>query len=305
MSVVWITGGHGFIGKELAKHCRNNGDDVYGIGHKESALAVEMAYAYWLTSDIDETGLERLKTQSSSPDVIYHLAGGSSVGASIVDPRHDFERTVTTTSQLLDWVRIFSPQTKVVCASSAAIYGASFSGLITEKNFGVPYSPYGFHKAMQESLCQSYIEAYDLKISIVRLFSVYGPGLQKQLVWDLCNKLKVNRGGVSLQGSGRELRDWIHITDAVRLLRHVASIKGNVVLNGGTGIATSIAEIAMMISNAWGQNHEIGFTGLERKGDTIALIAEPSRLKQMGFEHEIDLNKGINDVVSWFQETQL
>jgi UDP-glucose 4-epimerase len=307
MSVIWITGGYGFIGLELANYCLGQSDEVYGIGHATEKLntAPNTPYKYWLTSDIDVASIEKLKRESGLPDVIYHLAGGASVGLSMANPRQDFERTVNTSSLLLEWVRLESPKTRVVCTSSAAVYGSGFDGPIDEEMTGNPYSPYGIHKAMQESLCHSYIESYDLNLSVVRLFSVYGSGLKKQLLWDLCNKLKVETGDVTLHGSGAELRDWLHITDAVRLLRQVGNLKSNIVVNGGTGVGTSISEIAEMVRDAWGKQNDIKFSGLARQGDPVSLLAATQFVESLGFSYEMDLATGINEVVNWYKETQL
>jgi UDP-glucose 4-epimerase len=122
-------------------------------------------------------------------------------------PLEDFRRSVDTSARLFEWVRVNAPHTKIVCVSSAAVYGADHSGPIPETAPLSPYSPYGCHKAMMEMLCQSYVRNYGMRITIGRLFSVYGAGLEKQLLWDLCCKLRGNPGVVTLGGTGQELRD--------------------------------------------------------------------------------------------------
>ena len=105
-----------------------------------------------------------------------------------------------------------------------------------------------------ESLCRAYAENFGLHVAIVRMFSVYGAGLEKQLVWDLCGKLAVaGDSPVVLGGTGRELRDWLHVSDAAALLWLArAQCDGSCpVVNGGTGIATSIREVAGMVCEAW------------------------------------------------------
>ena len=89
------------------------------------------------------------------PDYIFHLAGGSSVGASIANPYEDFSRTVATTAELLEWMRLAAQNATLVSVSSAAVYGAGHTGPIREEHALLPFSPYGYHKLMMENLCQS------------------------------------------------------------------------------------------------------------------------------------------------------
>src|SRR5690606_6906754 len=110
-------------------------------------------------------------------------------------------RNVETTAELLEWIRQESPTSKIVVASSAAIYGNKTKGPISEDLDSSPFSVYGYNKSIMEKLCQSYGYNYNLKILISRIFSVYGIGLRRQLLWDICNKLKENSGVLNLAGT--------------------------------------------------------------------------------------------------------
>lgn len=306
MKPVWITGGKGFIGRHLAKDVSSQSQVVHGLGHgfwTQDDYA-QWGFKSWLNAEIDHSSLSYLASSSGLPGIIFHLAGGSAVGPSIQNPYEDFQRTVDTTARLLEWVRQHSPETKVIGVSSAAVYGAGFTGPINEQAQGTPFSPYGFHKAMLESLFASYRETYGLKLVVARLFSVYGPGLEKQLLWDICQKLeKANGGEVLLHGSGQELRDWLHVSDACNLLWQIA-ILANLpeVVNGGTGQATSIAEIAALVSEAWGGGNHIVFSGIGRKGDPASLVADISLASRLGFTPETTIRNGVEQVVNWYRK---
>jgi len=152
---------------------------------------------------------------------------------------------------------------------------------------------------MMEMMCESYMRNYGMRIAIVRLFSVYGLGLEKQFLWDLCCKLRQNAGVVSLDGTGSEARDWIHISDVVRLL---SAIDGaTAVVNGGCGSAMTVGQIAEMTCASWGHQSNITFTGRVRKGDPEVLVANISRLATMGFEPLMPLSTGIHEYVTWFR----
>jgi len=157
MATIWITGGKGFIGQHLASHIAGDGQQVHGIGHDQRTRndALIWPYASWSSGEIDSATLDQLAARSGLPDTIYHLAGGSSVGASFQHPHDDFARTVETTARLLEWLRLRAVGVKVVAVSSAAVYGASHRDAISEVSPLSPYSPYGAHKAMMEILASS------------------------------------------------------------------------------------------------------------------------------------------------------
>ena len=110
------------------------------------------------------------------------------LGASIANPYEDFTRTVATTAELLEWMRLGARNARLVSVSSAAVYGAGHTGPIREEQALLPFSPYGYHKLMMENLCLSYAANYGLAVMVVRLFSVYGSWLKKQVLWDMCSQ---------------------------------------------------------------------------------------------------------------------
>ena len=305
MRLSWVTGGKGFIGRHLAQYLAAKSHTVEGLGHGAWVEDEFSAWGFsnWLNGEVDLSSLSYLASSSGLPGIIFHLAGGSAVGPSIQNPYEDFQRTVETTARLLEWVRQHSPETRVIGVSSAAVYGANFTGPISEQAQGTPFSPYGFHKAMLESLFASYRATYGLKLGVVRLFSVYGSGLEKQLLWDICQKLeKAGRGEVLLHGTGQELRDWLNVNDACGLLWQIATASElPQVVNGGTGQATSISDIAALVSEAWGGRNHIVFSGIGRKGDPASLVADITRARSLGFSPEVTIRTGIAQVVDWYR----
>lgn len=305
MTTSWITGARGFIGRYLSRHLSLAGQRVCGIGHGAwpQLDARQWGMDHWLAGEIDGANLSEMLSRHGAPDCIVHLAGGSSVGFSIDHPQEDFRRSVETSARLLDWIRTHVPRCLVICVSSAAVYGASHSGPIRETALPTPYSPYGFHKAMLEMLCQSYVSNYHLRIAIVRLFSVYGAGLEKQLLWDLCCKLENEPNHVSLGGTGRELRDWIHVRDVARLIDAVAAASHpeGLVVNGGSGVGVTVEEIAQLVRNCWGARSPIAFSGVRRPGDPDVLLADVDVARGLNFAPNVSLQEGMEELVSWFK----
>jgi UDP-glucose 4-epimerase len=311
---VWITGAHGFIGRHLARSLANSGRTVCGIGHGawEKSEAGRAGVSHWINGEIVASNLSELRTASGKPAAVVHLAGGSSVGVAISQPREDFARTVYTTVELLEWIRQHSLGTAVIVASSAAVYGDGHAGRIAETATPNPYSPYGHHKLIMEYLCRSYGASYGVKCAVARLFSVYGQGLKKQLLWDLCSSLNRDPTKVELGGSGRELRDWTEVRDVVRILARMMPMATSSVpvLNVGMGTAVSVQIIAQLVIDAWGK--EVGgpgtvlnFNGRSRPGDPFSLIADTSLQVQAGLDCSIVLADGIADYVAWFKSQRM
>jgi UDP-glucose 4-epimerase len=316
MARILITGAHGFIGKHLARHLSRLGHHVSGLGHGNwpAKEASRWGVLEWLNGDVHMANLRALQ-RHGEPELVFHLAGGSMVGAAIANPREDFFRTVGSTVELLEWMRQDSPYSRLIAVSSAAVYGSGISGPIAEGTVAVPYSPYGHHKHMMELLCRSYGETYSLDFRIARLFSVYGRDLKKQLLWDMCIRLASEENPVTLAGTGDELRDWIHVEDVAAALGFVAfwrdPLQSDRTINIGTGIGVQVRRIAQAVIAAWHSNSApstdttLGFSGQSRPGDPFSLVADPQRLKSLGFECKTSLDEGIRSYVDWFRQVAI
>ena len=306
---IWITGARGFIGSHLARRLNQSGAIVSGIGHGQAPAATldRLGLSHWLNGGIEPSNLDVLAAACGGPpDSIFHLAGGSSVGAAIAAPREDFDRTVAATANLLEWMRTRAPDARLVVVSSAAVYGAGHTGPISEDQAIRPYSPYGFHKLAMEQLCHSYGQSFGLKICIARLFSVYGPGLRKQLLWDVCCRLAQGETPLELGGSGSELRDWTAIDDVVSLLAAVATQAATQVpaVNLATGIGTPVRSVVEQVISAYETPAELTFSGRSRAGDPHSLVADTSRMTSLGLACTTTLERGIQDYVRWFKQSE-
>jgi UDP-glucose 4-epimerase len=304
---VWITGANGFIGRHLARSLADAGVAVDGVGHGalDDAERHLLGLRRWLNGEIDAANLNALAAASGLPSTIFHLAGGASVGLSIAQPFEDFSRTVAGTARLLEWLRISAPQCRLIAVSSAAVYGADYPGAISEDAALTPMSPYGQHKLMMEQLCRSYATTFGVRSTVVRLFSVYGANLRKQLLWDICSRLQTGERNLVLGGTGAELRDWTEVRDVVRLF---AEIDGRPqreafeVINGGSGRGTSVADIAGMLVKNWGGGISVRYSGSVRAGDPFSLVADDSHLRGLPFDWQIPVARGVGDYIKWFKD---
>lgn len=305
MKFALITGARGFVGRHLAYALHQQGTQVCGIGHGAWTESERAAWGvdYWLNGDVTKRNLDIIQSSVGLPSVVFHLAGGSSVGPSLLAPEEDFRRSVLSAAELLEWARLAAPDVRLVLASSAAVYGAGHSQAIRETDALAPYSPYGYHKRIAEELFESYGKNFGLHVAVVRLFSVYGSELRKQLLWDSCGRLAGDATRLVLGGSGNEMRDWLHISDAVELLRIAAAHASHdgFIVNGGTGAAVTVRKVAEQLCTGWGMGTQLGFSGKSRQGDPQYLVADVALAKSLGFVPKMSLQAGVVDYVAWFK----
>ncbi len=295
-----VTGAHGFIGRNTARHFARTGWRVIGIGHGEWAKEEwrHWGLSEWHHADIT---LDVLATLAGSPDVVIHCAGGSSVSFSMTHPQQDFQRTVDTTAAVLEFLRLHAPHSRLIYPSSASVYGAAKKLPIGEIDALIPVSPYGTHKKMAEDLCCSYARQFGISAMVLRMFSVYGPGLQKQLLWDACNKIV--HGNTTFFGTGEELRDWIHVNDVVALMGEVLRCgagSGCRVVNVGTGTGTSVRDVLDLLFSGLGYSASPKFLGTEKTGDPSRYVADVTRATELGWRPRIDLRDGVAEYAKWF-----
>ena len=303
MKKVLITGAYGFVGKNTSLKFKENGYVVYGCGHGfwNNDEYTRWGIDHWLSGDIS---IELLHQFNIKPDVIVHCAGSGSVGLSIENPTLDFDKTVTGTMAVLEFIRIYSPNTKFIYPSSAAVYGEHIDAEISVNEPLIPASPYGVHKKIVEELCWSYHHFFRVNCSIIRFFSIYGPGLKKQLLWDACNKLTKSSDIVEFWGTGDETRDWIYISDATELI-YLNAISSHTfsIMNGGVGEKNSVKEtLSILLNQIDRAGVTVCFNNIVREGDPKFYHADMSEAKQFGWSAKIELKEGLKKYVNWFED---
>jgi UDP-glucose 4-epimerase len=252
---------------------------------------------------IERLSVEALRTTAADVDWIVHCAGGSAVSRSFTDPLGDFDDTVASFAQILELARTRSPAPRVVLVSSAAVYGHVRELPIREDAACSPQSPYGVHKRLAEDLARAAARFHEVPVGIVRLFSLYGPGLRKQLLWDACRK--ITNGDRRFAGSGQEQRDWLHVTDACRLVALAAERASTTapVWNGGSGKGVAVADVLRELFRHLGESGEPQFDGSARAGDPQHYVADIERARALGWRPTIELSAGLGEYARWFRQT--
>src|SRR3972149_197877 len=202
MATTIVTGALGFIGLNASKYLRPKDFRVIGLDAGPFTKNAEGAVDRYEQLSLPDQRLEGILADEQ-PDYCIHCAGGASGAGSVSDPQADFQSHVPVTFGLLAALLRQAPECKTIYLSSAGVYGNPEKLPISEDAALRPISPYGYHKLLAEQICREFNHLYDLKVSIVRIFSAFGPGLKKQLLWDIWRRASLY-GSLELQGTGRE-----------------------------------------------------------------------------------------------------
>lgn len=290
---ILIVGSKGFIGN----HCV----DYFSREHEVWGCDVVLDYnnsRYIPIDSVDSDFLEIFDQHTF--DVCINCSGAANVPFSLQKPFNDFKLNTLNVFKLLEAIRMYAPQCKFITMSSAAVYGNPESLPIVEAQQRVPVSPYGYHKVMAEMICEEFSRFWGLKTCCLRIFSAYGPGLKKQLFWDLYHKIK-EQDEPTLWGTGRESRDFIYINDIVKIVELAmthSKFNGEVV-NVANGKQITIAKIAETVRQVSGTGKSVRFNGEERKGDPINWEADISVIKSWGYQPSIELEEGVTKYIDW------
>ena len=243
----FITGVTGFVGSWLAKRLLEEGWEVYGLirGRSDGSkltrlkiLGIDDKVRLVYGDMTDSVSLQRAVSRVE-PEIVFHLAAQSFVGRSFEAPLESFNINATGTVRLLEAVRHFAPEAKVIVAGSSEEYGKQFltreqweaSGRpypeparypelpIREENPLRPVSPYALSKVAEDYACRSYAMMYGLRCIPLRPFNTEGPlrgehFVTANIVKQLMAVKRGEKGHVEL-GNVAAMRDWSHIDDIV------------------------------------------------------------------------------------------
>jgi len=290
-----ITGGAGFIGSHIAKHLVDKNHEVIIVdnlsrGRLENLSQIKNQIEF---KKIDILDFNSLKAIISNSDGIFHQAALTSVPESFLQKEKYHNVNVTGTENIFKLAKEFKK--KVVYASSSSIYGNTTTIPIQENFERNPINPYGVTKLDDEKLAEKY---HNLGVSIIglRYFNVYGIGQTNDyagVITKFINQINQNKFPI-IFGDGSQTRDFVSVEDVAKAnLLSMESRSNFSFLNIGTGISTSIKQLAEMIIELSGKQLEIDFDSLP-DGDVKDSLADTAMAKKLiNWNYETSLKKGL------------
>lgn len=306
MNKALVIGGAGFIGSHLVEQLLNIGVEttIYDnllSGSKENFAFVKTDVNF---IEADIRNQDTLTSAMRGVDWVFHLAALTSVSQSVADPMLTHDINVTGTLNVL-WASIKAGVSRVVIASSCAVYGDAHQPPLKEVDLPAPKSPYAASKLTNETLAERFYHSHGLKTVCLRYFNVYGsrqrPDSQYAAVIPRFIECYKHLSAPQIYGNGLQSRDFIHVTDIAKAnilaaLLSSDTLATNRIFNVGTGKSTSLLELLELISKSAGYYIEPEFQQ-PRTGDINNSYADCSlAIEKLGFLPSIDLQAGVEDL---------
>jgi GDPmannose 4,6-dehydratase len=334
-----ITGISGFVGSHLAQKLLQNGHEVYGLVRPRSDNKYPTRLGYTnlhdcgplISGDITNYYSVIKFLKASEPDIIFHLASQSFVPESMQNPLATYDVTYQGTLNVLEAMRnVCDNECKLVFAGSSEEYGQQFDSQedyakyvieygdcfpepthypeipINENNILRPQSPYAVAKLASDYACRNYYQTYGLKTVIHRCFNVEGAGrghhfvtasIVRQLV-----QTKLGERDKLVIGNLESKRDWSHVDDIIDayILLGQRGHLGEVYVSG-SGKQYSIQEFIDITSDDLGIDPQIVINeSLKRKTDVTNLMADASKIKQLGWEPKKFVRDIVEDLIHYY-----
>jgi UDP-glucose 4-epimerase len=299
-----VTGGAGFIGSHVVEALIADAAavtvvDNLSTGTLDNLSAVRNRVTV-ARLDIARDDIDGLLSGGSF-DTIVHAAGNANIPTSVSNPQRDLEDNALATLRLLESIRRVSPGSRLVNISSATVYADTGGAPMAEDDPKGPVSPYGVSKLAGELYVANYAQIHGLRACNVRVFSVFGPRLRKQVVWDFMTRLAHDPNKLTIHGDGSERRNPTHVSNIVSsilLAARAAKMTGEA-YNVGSRDSVSIAELARDIAAAMDVDPAIE-VGQAQKGHARAWVADIGRIEAMGYQPKIGYHEGLRETVEWF-----
>ena len=241
-----------------------------------------------------------LEKATKNSQVIFHLAAQTSVPFSMKNPQEDCEINVIGTMNVLEAAR--KTDTRVVFASSCAVYGNPDLRPTPETHRTKPIAFYGLSKLLGENCCNFHRDTYGLEVVRMRIFNVYGPNCHG-VMYDFIKKLQKNPKKLEVLGTGKQSRDFVYISDMVNFMLRAATSPAapGEAFNVGTGTTTSVTEIAQMLIEVMElEDVQISFTGGQAwEGDMDITLADNSKaVNLLEWKPKVTVKEGLKKLIS-------
>lgn len=310
MATQIVTGVAGFIGSHLAETILQQGDriigvdginDYYDVNQKRANVAHLKQYSgfKFIEADIQQLDwLELLK----DVDVIYHQAAQAGVRASWGDSfRHYTERNINATQVILEAAKETNSLQRFVYASTSSVYGNAETMPTDETVPPQPVSPYGITKLAAERMCWLYHQNFNVPVTALRYFTVYGPRQRPDMAFHKFFKAAIKDEAISIYGDGQQTRDFTFVSDAVTANLAAATVPEAVgeIFNIGGGSRAVLMDVLATMEDIIGHPIKKEYVARAR-GDARHTSADISKARSiLGYNPQVPLSEGLAKEWEW------
>jgi UDP-glucose 4-epimerase len=309
MTKALVTGGAGFIGSNVARLLVEEGYDVVALdnlstGYPENLK--ELKRVRLVEADVRDEGA--VNRAMDGVEVVFHLAASVGNARSIENPLDDSDINVLGTLRVLEAARL-SGVRKIVCTSSAAIFGELKHLPIREDHPCEPDTPYGVSKLAEEKHCLAYAKLYELEAVCLRYFNVYGLNQRYDAygnVIPIFAHLLLHGKSLTIYGDGEQTRDFVNVRDVARANLQAAQTRGaSGAFNVASGEAITVNQLVALLREASGIDPKLEY-GPPRKGDVRHSRADISAARiAFGYSPSVELAPGLAEYIDWARSNLL
>lgn len=304
-----VTGAAGFIGSHLCERLLQEGHQVTGVDGfvpyypraiKEANLARARAHAHFRFQCLDLRS-EPLENLVADVEWIFHLAAMPGLVMSWTDFDLYWTCNVQATQHLLEAARQHCRRLgRFVYASSSSVHGKFASG--DESLPLKPISPYGMTKLAGEHLCQAYADAFDLPLTVLRYYSVYGPRQRPDMAYHRFIRAMLRGEALTVCGDGQQVRSNTYVDDCVAATMAAVQTRAGEVFSVGGGESASVWDVVGLLERLAGRKAEVRREAA-RPGDQRATFADTSKLERCtGWQPQVSLEEGMARQWHWQQQ---
>ncbi len=304
-----VTGGLGFIGSNFIRDVlkRHKGWEIVNIdalkygSNKDNLRDIEEDERYsFVQGDISDPGL--ISGMIEGMDAIVNFAAQTHVDRSISNPGSFLQSNVMGVFNILESIRKANSKIRFVQISTDETYGDAVEGSFTERDTLKPSSPYSASKAAGDVYVLAYARTYGLQAMVTRCTNNYGP---YQFPEKLIPKtiLRASRSlKVPIYGTGRNVRDWICVTDHCRAVERVLEGgAGGEIYNISAGEEKTNLEVVGKILEALGKDPGSLEFVEDRPGHDLRYSLDSSKIKdELGWRPMHTFESGIEETVRWY-----
>ncbi len=309
---IFITGGAGFIGSNLAKKLMDRKDQVVMIDNfndyydprlKRDRIKVFLkGYKFKLyEGDIRDRKLLEKIFKKEKIEKVVHLAALAGVRNSLLDPVSYADVNVMGTLNLLEMAVKYKIKS-FVFASSSSVYGNNKKQPFSEEdNVDTPISPYAATKKSTELLAYVYHHIYGLNVTALRFFTVYGPWGRPDMALFKFTKNILEGKPIDVYNRGKMSRNFTYIDDIVSgTITVLDKCKGYGVMNIGGDKEETLTRYIEVIEENIGKKAKKNLMPMQ-PGDVPSTVADIRKLRKLGWKPKTGIEEGIGNFVEWYR----
>jgi len=309
-----ITGAAGFIGSHLCQRLIAQGATVVGLDNFDPfydraikrdniSRLVQSPLFKLIEGDIRDKALVKAIFQQGNFDTVVHLAAKAGVRPSIEDPVGYVDTNINGTAVLLEAAREAKIK-KFIFASSSSVYGNNKKVPFSETdNVDNPISPYAATKKAGELICYTYSHLYQIDMTCLRFFTVYGPRQRPDLAIHKFAQLMEQNKPIPVYGDGSMERDFTYIDDILDgIVASMKRCKGYAIYNLGESRPVRLDVLIAELEKALGKKALINRLP-EQPGDVNRTFADVQKaVRELNYQPKTHLADGLKRFVEWLRK---